>query len=45
MQEFMYIGEGGSGNSPGQQSTPEPGTLVLMGTGVLGIVGRRWFLK
>jgi len=45
MQEFMYLGEGGSGNSPGQQSTPEPGTLVLMGTGVLGIVGRRWFLK
>jgi hypothetical protein len=46
MQEFMYIGEGGSGSGNSQQqSTPEPGTLVLMGTGVLGIVGRRWFLN
>jgi hypothetical protein len=42
MQEFMYIGEGGgAGNSP-SQTTPEPGTLVLMGTGVLALAGRKF---
>ncbi|MFZ0314028.1 MAG: PEP-CTERM sorting domain-containing protein [Candidatus Korobacteraceae bacterium] len=45
MQEFMYIGESGSGNAQPGQSTPEPGTLVLMATGLLGIVGRRRFLN
>lgn len=43
IQEFMYIGEDPAGSKQGQ-STPEPGTLVLMGTGLLGIAGRR-FLK
>jgi len=41
MQEFMYIGEGGSNNGQ-NQTTPEPGTLVLMGTGVLALFGRRF---
>ncbi|MFZ0314029.1 MAG: PEP-CTERM sorting domain-containing protein [Candidatus Korobacteraceae bacterium] len=45
MQEFLYLGEGDSSPSQNQQSTPEPGTLVLMGTGLLGIIGRRRFLN
>jgi hypothetical protein len=45
MQEFMYLGEGGSNNGQDQQTTPEPGTLVLMGTGVLALFGRRKFLS
>ncbi|MGD0929228.1 MAG: PEP-CTERM sorting domain-containing protein [Candidatus Korobacteraceae bacterium] len=45
MQEFMYLGEGGSNNGQDQQTTPEPGTLVLMGTGVLALFGRRKFLN
>ncbi len=45
MQEFMYLGEGGSNNGQAQQTTPEPGTLVLMGTGVLALFGRRKFLN
>jgi len=42
IQEFLYIGPGGSNNGQGQQSTPEPGTLVLMGTGALALFGRRF---
>jgi len=34
MQEFLYIGEDPAGKGQGQ-STPEPGTLVLMGQGRL----------
>jgi len=45
MQEFLYLGEGGSNNGQDQQTTPEPGTLVLMGTGVLALFGRRKFLS
>jgi hypothetical protein len=41
----MYLGEGGSNNGQDQQTTPEPGTLVLMGTGVLALFGRRKFLN
>jgi len=42
IQEFMYIGEDSS--SPGRATAPEPGTFLLMGTGVLAAFGRR-FLK
>ncbi len=42
IQEFMYIGlDPASSNSPGA-STPEPGTLVLLGTGTLGLLLRKF---
>jgi hypothetical protein len=43
IQEFMYSGEASSsdGNDP---TVPEPGTFALLGTGLLGIWGRK-FLK
>jgi hypothetical protein len=41
MQEFLYIGKDPAGSQQGQ-STPEPGTLVLMGTGVLALFGRKF---
>jgi len=41
IQEFMYIGEDPSGQGR-DQTTPEPGTLILMGTGVLAAFGRRF---
>jgi hypothetical protein len=41
MQEFMYIGQDPAGSQQGQ-TTPEPGTLVLMGTGVLALFGRKF---
>ncbi|MGA2905705.1 MAG: PEP-CTERM sorting domain-containing protein [Candidatus Korobacteraceae bacterium] len=41
IQEFMYIG-GNSSGSGQDQTTPEPGTLVLMGTGVLTLFGRKF---
>jgi hypothetical protein len=42
-QEFLYLGSD-SGFSPAGQSgtTPEPGTFVLMGTGMLGLLGRKF---
>jgi len=44
MQEFMYIGNdpSSSSSSPGA-STPEPGTFVLLGTGVLALWRRKLF--
>jgi PEP-CTERM motif len=43
IQEFMYIGaaSSGSGGDPAPQSTPEPGTFLLMGTGLLALFGRK----
>jgi len=41
MQEFLYIGEDPAGKGQGQ-STPEPGTLVLMGTGAFALFGRKF---
>jgi len=41
MQEFMYIGEGGSFSGQ-NQTMPEPGTLVLMDTGVVALFGRQF---
>ena len=40
MQEFMYIGEDPSGGSKNGSQTPEPGTLVLMATGIMAIFRR-----
>jgi len=42
MQEFMYIGEDPTGSGK-NQTTPEPGTLVLMATGAAALFRRRFF--
>jgi len=42
IQEFMYIGEDPRGG-PGSATAPEPGTFILMGTGVLAALGRRFW--
>lgn len=44
-QEFLYLVDGVPPNviSPNQsQSAPEPGTLVLVGTGLAAVLRRRW---
>jgi len=40
IQEFMYIGSSDSDNNQ-QETTPEPGTLLLTGTGLFAVLGRR----
>jgi hypothetical protein len=42
MQEFMYIGSSSSEGDQSNQTIPEPGTLVLMGTGLLAVIGRKF---
>lgn len=42
VQEFLYIGEDPSGGG-GQSSVPEPGTLLLMGTGLLAAFSRKFW--
>jgi hypothetical protein len=41
IQEFLYIGNDPSSSSPGSAS-PEPGTVILLGTGVLAMLGRKF---
>jgi hypothetical protein len=41
IQEFMYIGYSSSGSGNSQSSVPEPGTFILMGTGVATLFGRK----
>ncbi len=41
IQEFMYIGESSSSGGSDQSSVPEPGTVVLMGTGLATVFGRK----
>jgi len=44
MQEFMYIGADPSQEAAqGGQTTPEPGTFLLLGSGVLAMVGRKFW--
>jgi hypothetical protein len=42
MQEFMYLGAASSGGSDQNQTTPEPGTLLLMGGGLLAMLGLKF---
>ncbi len=42
-QEFLALGSStGLGLGQGQSSVPEPGTLMLLGSGLLGILGRKF---
>lgn len=42
MQEFMYIGADPTQQSAqANQTTPEPGTFLLLGSGVLAMIGRK----
>ncbi len=43
IQEFLYIGQDPSGSGIAGTSTPEPGTLLLLGTGILAVFKRRVF--
>lgn len=43
IQEFLYIGDSSPGGTSAPDSTtPEPGTLVLLGTGLLALLGRKF---
>jgi hypothetical protein len=42
VQEFMAIGSSTGLGADSAQTTPEPGTLILMGTGLLAAFGRRF---
>jgi PEP-CTERM motif len=42
IQEFMYIGNDPSSSSGGASQTPEPGTLLLLGTGTLAFLRRKF---
>ncbi len=43
MQEFMYIGQDPSNLSQVNQTTPEPGTFLLLGSGLLAMLGRKFW--
>jgi hypothetical protein len=43
MQEFLFIGQDPSGLNHNSQTTPEPGTLLLLGTGALAVFRRKLF--
>jgi hypothetical protein len=44
MQEFMYLGQDASSSGgAASASTPEPGTFLLLGTGILAVLRKRIF--
>ena len=43
MQEFMYIGADPQQNAQAGQTTPEPGTILLLGSGVLAMIGKKFW--
>jgi hypothetical protein len=42
IQEFMYIGNDPSSSSAGSATTPEPATFILLGTGALAVLRRKF---
>lgn len=42
MQEFLYLGQDPSSQAGGAQTTPEPGTIFLVGTGALALLRKKF---
>jgi hypothetical protein len=43
MQEFLYLGQDPAGSSSYNSTVPEPGTLLLLGTGLVAVLRRKIF--